>query len=156
MNLLHAAARALPPLRRLHDSRNELAAQLAAARAEINHAVTGSSPFSFYNTRIDALGLMHRHAVTSEPRAGYLVNFLGVAIDPKFFPAILDGKAGQVEPIPIPANWHADIAEWARNSGAPELAVPKKILKVKEVPVLGTGKTDYVTIQKLAEADAAA
>ena len=46
----------------------------------------------------------------------------------------------------------AELAEWARNTGAPELAVPKKILKVAEVPVLGTGKTDYVTIQKLAEA----
>ena len=22
------------------------------------------------------------------------------------------GRAGEVEPIPIPANWHADIAEW--------------------------------------------
>jgi len=47
------------------------------------------------------------------------------------------------------------IAEWARNTGAPELAVPKKILRIKEVPVLGTGKTDYVSIQKMAEANLA-
>ncbi len=44
------------------------------------------------------------------------------------------------------------LSEWARDHGAPDLAVPKKILKVKELPVLGTGKTDYVAIQKLAEA----
>jgi acyl-[acyl-carrier-protein]-phospholipid O-acyltransferase / long-chain-fatty-acid--[acyl-carrier-protein] ligase len=39
----------------------------------------------------------------------------------------------------------------AQSIGAPELAVPRKILKVSEVPVLGTGKTDYVAIQRLAE-----
>ncbi len=122
MNLLHAAARAFPPLRRLHGSRNQLAAKLAVAEAELNHAVRGSSPFSFYNSRIDAVATMHRHAVQSEARPGYLVNFLGVAIDPKFFPAILDDRAGQVEPIPIPANWHADIAEWAAALRAVDLA----------------------------------
>ncbi|RZJ00614.1 MAG: 2-acylglycerophosphoethanolamine acyltransferase [Brevundimonas sp.] len=50
----------------------------------------------------------------------------------------------------------ARLAEWAREHGAPELAVPKKILRVGEVPVLGTGKTDYVAIQQLAEVDKAA
>ena len=44
------------------------------------------------------------------------------------------------------------LSEWAREHGAPDLAVPKKIIKVAELPVLGTGKTDYVAIQKLAEA----
>ena len=48
------------------------------------------------------------------------------------------------------------LAEWARNHGAPELAVPKKIVHVAEVPVLGTGKTDYVRIQQMAELDRAA
>lgn len=41
----------------------------------------------------------------------------------------------------------------AQTIGAPELAVPKKIIKVTEVPVLGTGKTDYVAITRMAEAD---
>jgi acyl-[acyl-carrier-protein]-phospholipid O-acyltransferase/long-chain-fatty-acid--[acyl-carrier-protein] ligase len=45
----------------------------------------------------------------------------------------------------------ARLSEWARDHGAPELAVPKKII-VGEVPVLGTGKTDYVAIQKMVEA----
>ena len=48
-----------------------------------------------------------------EPHPDYVTNFLGVKISPRYFPGILDGKAGTVEPIPIPANWHADIAEWA-------------------------------------------
>ena len=50
----------------------------------------------------------------------------------------------------------ARLAEWARSHGAPELAVPKKIMRVGEVPVLGTGKTDYVAIQQMAEIDKAA
>ena len=50
----------------------------------------------------------------------------------------------------------ARLAEWARSHGAPELAVPKKILHVTEVPVLGTGKTDYVRIQQMVELDRAA
>jgi acyl-[acyl-carrier-protein]-phospholipid O-acyltransferase/long-chain-fatty-acid--[acyl-carrier-protein] ligase len=50
----------------------------------------------------------------------------------------------------------ARLAEWARDHGAPELAVPKKIVRVGEVPVLGTGKTDYVLIQQMVETDRAA
>ena len=45
------------------------------------------------------------------------------------------------------------LTEWARENGAPELAVPKKIIRVPEVPVLGTGKTDYVAITRMAEAE---
>ncbi|MBD0272218.1 MAG: FkbM family methyltransferase [Acetobacteraceae bacterium] len=66
---------------------------------------------------------MRRHALPDpSPRPGHLTNFLGVAIDPKFFPTILDGRAGQVEGIPIPANWHADIAEWGAALRAVDLA----------------------------------
>jgi len=43
----------------------------------------------------------------------------------------------------------------AQETGASELSVPRKILKVGEVPVLGTGKTDYVAIQRLAEMELA-
>ncbi|MBP6876707.1 MAG: AMP-binding protein [Phenylobacterium sp.] len=41
----------------------------------------------------------------------------------------------------------------AQAIGAPELAVPRKIIRVTEIPVLGTGKTDYVAIMRMAEAD---
>ena len=42
---------------------------------------------------------------------------------------------------------------YAKTQGAPELAVPRKIVKAPEIPVLGTGKTDYVAIQRIAESD---
>jgi acyl-[acyl-carrier-protein]-phospholipid O-acyltransferase/long-chain-fatty-acid--[acyl-carrier-protein] ligase len=41
----------------------------------------------------------------------------------------------------------------AKTIGAPELTVPRKVLCVPEIPVLGTGKTDYVAIQRMAEAE---
>ena len=45
------------------------------------------------------------------------------------------------------------IIEHAQSLGAPEIAVPRKIVTIAEIPVLGTGKTDYVTIQRLAAVD---
>ena len=39
----------------------------------------------------------------------------------------------------------------AQQLGFPELAVPKKIVRVDSLPVLGTGKTDYVTLKRMAE-----
>ncbi len=37
--------------------------------------------------------------------------------------------------------------------GAPELAAPRRIIHVNELPVLGSGKTDYVAIQRMTEAE---
>ena len=39
----------------------------------------------------------------------------------------------------------------AHRLGMPELAVPRKIVRVSELPLLGTGKTDYVTLQRMAQ-----
>ncbi len=39
----------------------------------------------------------------------------------------------------------------AQSIGAPEIAVPRKIIKVPEIPVLGTGKTDYVALQRIVD-----
>jgi acyl-[acyl-carrier-protein]-phospholipid O-acyltransferase/long-chain-fatty-acid--[acyl-carrier-protein] ligase len=41
-------------------------------------------------------------------------------------------------------------------AGAPALAAPKRIIRVNELPALASGKTDYVAIQQMAEADAVA
>lgn len=44
-----------------------------------------------------------------------------------------------------------DLSDQAKDNGVPALAIPKKMVKVETIPVLGSGKTDYVTLQKLAE-----
>ncbi len=48
----------------------------------------------------------------------------------------------------------ADVAallSHAKSLGSPELSVPRRIVKVPEIPVLGSGKTDYVAIQRMAD-----
>ena len=47
------------------------------------------------------------------------------------------------------------LIEHARAVGASEIAVPRRIIRVPEVPVLGTGKTDYVAIHRLVDAELA-
>ncbi|MBN9555830.1 MAG: AMP-binding protein, partial [Alphaproteobacteria bacterium] len=44
-----------------------------------------------------------------------------------------------------------DLVAWAQNHGVSELAVPRRIVTVAALPVLGTGKTDYGRVQALAE-----
>jgi len=47
----------------------------------------------------------------------------------------------------------APLMAYAQQIGAPELAVPRKIIRVPEIPVLGTGKTDYVALQRIVDAE---
>ena len=44
------------------------------------------------------------------------------------------------------------LLDWAQSHGVPELAVPKRVLHVEDIPLLGTGKVDYVTLNQQAEA----
>jgi acyl-[acyl-carrier-protein]-phospholipid O-acyltransferase/long-chain-fatty-acid--[acyl-carrier-protein] ligase len=39
-----------------------------------------------------------------------------------------------------------------QNHGVTELALPRRLVLVETVPVLATGKTDYVSVQKMAVA----
>ncbi|MDF0487617.1 acyl-[ACP]--phospholipid O-acyltransferase [Sphingomonas sp. H39-1-10] len=48
----------------------------------------------------------------------------------------------------------ADLQAWGRANGIAELAIPRDIRVVEELPVLGTGKTDYVTMGAMADAAA--
>ena len=72
--------------------------------------------------------------------------------------AVSDDKKGE-RLILITDKGDADVSRltnWARENGAPVLVIPKKILKVEVVPVLGSGKTDYVTLQKMADVESRA
>ena len=121
MSFLRSVALRLPPVRRLHDSRTALLIERDRLVARL--ASGGVSPFFHYHARFDPEEVVRRHAVAGlRPDSLRLTNFLGVRIDPKFFPTILDGKAGTVEPVPIPANWHADVAEWGAALRAVDLA----------------------------------
>lgn len=42
----------------------------------------------------------------------------------------------------------AEILAWAQSHGVSELSVPRKVFHVPEIPVLGTGKVDYGSVQK--------
>ena len=39
---------------------------------------------------------------------------------------------------------------WCKQHGASELAAPKRIVAIDSIPVLGSGKTDYVVLQRMA------
>lgn len=66
--------------------------------------------------------------------------------------ALPDSRKGE-RIILFTDNQHAkaeDLAAWARANGAPELAVPKRLVNIDVIPVLGSGKTDYVVLQRMA------
>jgi acyl-[acyl-carrier-protein]-phospholipid O-acyltransferase/long-chain-fatty-acid--[acyl-carrier-protein] ligase len=50
-----------------------------------------------------------------------------------------------------PALGRDALMQAARAAGQPELAVPRKIVAVESLPLLGTGKIDYVSLKKMAQ-----
>ena len=67
-----------------------------------------------YYCEFDAPALLEKFArdnLSGTP--GMLTNFIGVRVPIQVFPHVLEARDGDVEGIPDPGNWHADIAEWA-------------------------------------------
>jgi len=125
--VLKSVALSVPQLRRLQDDRLRLYGEVERLGQEIDRLRERlweeRSPFYHYRSTFDAEAVIRRHAVPDlVATPGFVTNFLGVKVDPAFVPDALAGKDGTVEPVPIPANWHADIAEWAAALQAVELA----------------------------------
>ncbi|MDL9999596.1 class I SAM-dependent methyltransferase [Variovorax sp. J22P240] len=114
----------IPQVRRLRDSRDELKNALDSMgkrardledelRALRSLRPPAESPFYAYFSNFDAIEMIRRHEVHGlHPTPGFQTNWLGVLVDPKIHP-FLATSGNQLEPVPLPANWHADIAEWA-------------------------------------------
>lgn len=66
--------------------------------------------------------------------------------------AMPDGRKGEqiVLVTSCPEAERTALAGWVQNHGVSELAVPRRIVHVPEIPVLGTGKTDYNKVQAMA------
>ncbi len=73
---------------------------------------------------------MHAAAAIPDPRKGEQIVLLSTAKD---------------------AN-RAELLAWAQSHGVSELAVPRKVFFVDEIPVLGTGKVDYGAVGKMVSA----
>jgi acyl-[acyl-carrier-protein]-phospholipid O-acyltransferase/long-chain-fatty-acid--[acyl-carrier-protein] ligase len=114
--------------------------------------------------RIDAQGFVHilGRAKRFAKIAGEMVSMtaaemLAAEIWPDFAHAVVslpDPRKGE-QLMLVTAHPGADtpaLLAFARERGVPELMVPRLICRVAEIPVLGTGKTDYPAVQKLAEA----
>ncbi len=124
-NIVRTCALQVPAIRRLYESREALFVerQSLIARLAVSATPRAASPFFHYNASFDPIEVIRRHAATGlQARKGYVTNFLGVVVDPKVFPPFLTGLAGQIEQIPIPGNWHSDIAEWGAALRAVDLA----------------------------------
>ena len=130
--VLRNVAGRIPAVARLRRDRDELLRQRDALALELALGLGSSrhsTRFLGYDAVFDAEEVIRRHAVPDpQPREGHYVNFLGVAIDPAFYPNILAGHGGKVEGLPLPANWHADMAEWGACLRAVDLAREKFVV----------------------------
>jgi hypothetical protein len=97
------------------------------ARSDESLARTGLSavapnPFLHFNSSLDAASMVLANIDHDRrPRSGYYVNFLGVAVPIEVFDFLHD-KDGLLDEVPLPANYHADMAEWAAALRAIDLA----------------------------------
>jgi len=70
------------------------------------------SPFYHYNAQFDAVELIYKSANKNiKPSKKFFTNYIGLKINPDFMPECVRDRVGTIEQVPIPANWHTDIAE---------------------------------------------
>ena len=69
--------------------------------------------------------------------------------------AVPDGRKGEkiVLLTTAPEARRLDMLSWAQNHGVAELSVPRELVLAEVIPMLATGKTDYVSVQKMVEAE---
>ncbi len=84
-----------------------------------------------------------------------VVENIALALWPDFAHAAItmpDGRKGEhiVLLTTNPDADRIDLVGWAQNHGVSELAVPKRIIHIDAIPVLGTGKIDYTRVEKIA------
>jgi acyl-[acyl-carrier-protein]-phospholipid O-acyltransferase/long-chain-fatty-acid--[acyl-carrier-protein] ligase len=105
---------------------------------------------------IRILGRMRRFAkVAGEMVSLELVERIANAASPAFEHASAAiAEAGRGEVVLLftedPHLRREQLQQAARDLGAPELAVPRRIVALDEIPCLGTGKKDYVTLNRMA------
>jgi FkbM family methyltransferase len=81
-----------------------------------------TSPYYHYHATLDVEGIIRAHEDKRRiAKPGHLVNFIGVAMNIAFMPFLSD-HSGTVEALPIPANWHAEMGEFAAALRAVDLA----------------------------------
>lgn len=72
------------------------------------------NPFEHYHSTFDVPALIRKYAQSDIATDVHCVsNFLGVRVPAYVHHANIDKHKNTVEPLPIPNNWHADMAEWA-------------------------------------------
>jgi acyl-[acyl-carrier-protein]-phospholipid O-acyltransferase/long-chain-fatty-acid--[acyl-carrier-protein] ligase len=70
--------------------------------------------------------------------------------------AVPDGRKGEQIVLVTDAQEarRLDMVGWAQNHGVAEITVPRRVVLAAAIPLLATGKTDYVSVQKMTEAEA--
>jgi acyl-[acyl-carrier-protein]-phospholipid O-acyltransferase/long-chain-fatty-acid--[acyl-carrier-protein] ligase len=105
---------------------------------------------------ISIRGRMKRFAkIGGETVSLAVVENCASALWPEFSHAAIilpDGRKGEqiVLVTTAPDAERAAFIAWAHNHGVPELAVPRRIMHMQNIPVLGTGKTDYTSVRQTA------
>lgn len=105
---------------------------------------------------IRIVGRVRRFAkVAGEMVSLELVERIARAASPEFEHAsAAAAEAGRGEVVLLftedPKLRREQLQQAARDLGAPELAVPRRIVALDEIPCLGTGKKDYVTLNRMA------